>query len=94
MARWTSRSVVPLVAMILTGCASLDRGAGAPAARLLGGQTELGKGTVSTYAERNPQGEPAAIGVVFSPTALDGLPRGAPTSITASTGTRTGSSIA
>jgi hypothetical protein len=62
--------------MILTGCASLDRGSGADAGRLLGGQTELGKGAVSSYAERNRQGEPTAIGVVFSPTALDGLPPG------------------
>ena len=76
MVRWTSLSVVPLVTMILTGCASLDRDSGAPAARLLGGQTELGKGTVSSYAERNRQGEPTAIGVAFSPTALDGLPTG------------------
>jgi hypothetical protein len=76
MARWTFRSVVPLVVMILTGCASLDRGAGAPAARLLGGETELGQGTVSAYGEQNPQGEPTAIGVVFSAAALDGLPPG------------------
>ena len=74
MVRWTSLLAVPFAAMILAGCASLGRGAGAPPARHLGGQVGLGKGTVSSYAEVNRQGEPTAIGVVFSPTALDGLP--------------------
>ena len=46
----------------------------APKGRALGGESDLGKGTVSTYAELNAQGEPAAVGVVFSPGALDGLP--------------------
>ena len=73
---WTSRSVVPLVAMILTGCALLGRSADAPPVRHLGAQTELGRGTASSYAEVNRQGEPTAIGIVFSPTALDGLPAG------------------
>lgn len=72
--RWTSRSVVPLVALVLTGCAWLGRSSDAPPARHLGGLTELGKGTVSSYAELDRQGTPMAIGVVFSPTALDGLP--------------------
>jgi hypothetical protein len=76
MARWTPLAVVPLVTMILAGCASPGRGSDAPAARHLGSQTELGRGTVSSYAELNGKGEPAAIGVVFSPTALDGLPEG------------------
>jgi hypothetical protein len=76
MARWTPLAVVPLVTMILAGCASPRRGSDGPAARHLGSQTELGRGTVSSYAELNGEGEPAAIGVVFSPTALDGLPEG------------------
>ena len=46
----------------------------APKGRALGGESDLGKGSVSTYAELNAQGEPAAVGVVFSPGALDGLP--------------------
>lgn len=46
----------------------------APIGRALGGESDLGNGTVSTYAELNAQGEPAAVGVVFSPGALDGLP--------------------
>jgi hypothetical protein len=41
---------------------------------LLGWQTDLGKGTVSTYAEVNRQGAPVAVGVVFSAGSLDGLP--------------------
>jgi hypothetical protein len=44
------------------------------AGQVLGGESELGKGTISTYAELNPRGEPQTIGVVFSPGALEGLP--------------------
>jgi hypothetical protein len=73
--RWTSLAVIPLATMALTAC-TLLRGSEAPTARHLGSGTELGKGTVSSYAELNGKGEPAAIGVVFSPTALDGLPAG------------------
>jgi hypothetical protein len=76
MARWTFLPVVLLVTTILAGCALPRQGSDAPPARHLGSQTELGKGTVSSYAEVNGRGEPAAIGVVFSPTALDGLPEG------------------
>jgi hypothetical protein len=61
---------------ILTGCASRDRNQGAAPARQLGAQSAIGSGTVSTYAEMTGQGEPAAIGIVFSPTALTGLPTG------------------
>jgi hypothetical protein len=48
--------------------------AAAPAGRVLGAQTELGQGHASAYAELNAQGEPTAIGVVFTPGALTGLP--------------------
>jgi hypothetical protein len=54
------------------GCASTA--AESPAARSLGWSTPLGKGTATTYAEFDKQGTPRAIGVVFSATALDGLP--------------------
>jgi hypothetical protein len=47
-----------------------------PPSRLLGGQVDLGKGTASAYAEMNEQGEPTAIGILFSPAALEGLPDG------------------
>lgn len=61
--------------LLFSGPAGDRASAGAaPAARLLGGQTALGQGTASAYAELNGQGEPTAMGVVFSPTALDGLP--------------------
>lgn len=66
------------VTTILTGCASRDRDPGAGPARLLGAQTAIGSGTVSSYAELTRQGEPAAVGIAFSPTALSGLPTGAP----------------
>jgi hypothetical protein len=42
--------------------------------RALGADSELGKGTVSTYAELGAGGEPETIGVVFSAGALEGLP--------------------
>jgi hypothetical protein len=55
--------------------AARDASAGAaPAARVLGAQADLGRGTVSSYAELTPGGEPAALGVLFSPGALEGLP--------------------
>ena len=60
--------------VILAGCAAPDPRAATGATRLLGGQSVLGKGRVASYAELNPQAEPTAIGIVFSPTALDGLP--------------------
>jgi hypothetical protein len=68
--------MVPLGTMILAGCASLDPSAPGQATRLLGGEAMLGKGSVSSYAELNARGEPTAIGIVFSPTAMDGLPTG------------------
>src|SRR5262245_28755869 len=76
MARWTFLAVVPLATIILAGCASSRPGANGSAARHLGGQTELGQGQASSYVELTRSGEPAAIGVVFSPTALSGLPEG------------------
>lgn len=53
--------------LTFVGCAS-------PAGRMLGWQLELGNGTVSSYAEFESKATPAAIGIVWSPTALDGLP--------------------
>src|SRR5262245_39037567 len=76
MARWMSLAIVSLAALILAGCASSRPSPDVSAARQLGGQMELGRGLVSSYAELTRGGELAAIGVVFSPTALDGLPDG------------------
>lgn len=60
---------------IVAGCATQDRHApAAPAKRLPGTQMAIGKGSVASYAELNGRGEPHAVGIAFSPTALDGLP--------------------
>jgi hypothetical protein len=63
------------VALIFAaGCASVSP---APqAGRSLGWQAPLGKGTVTSYAELDNRGAPAAIGVAWSAGALDDLPAG------------------
>ena len=60
--------------LLFSGPAADQAAAVAPAARLLGGQTDLGKGTASAYTEMNGLGQPTAIGVVFSAAALDTMP--------------------
>ena len=45
-------------------------------ARIFGWESDLGKGTVSSYAEFTASGTPRALGIVFSEGALDGLPSG------------------
>ena len=57
---------------VLLGCAATPPDS--TGARSLGWSTPLGKGTATTYAEFERQGVPKAIGVVFTATALDGLP--------------------
>ena len=57
---------------VLVGCASAPTES--TAARSLGWSTPLGKGTATTYAEFDRQGAPKAIGVVFTASALEGLP--------------------
>jgi hypothetical protein len=59
---------------VLVGCASLC--ADASTARPLGWRSDLGMGTVSSYAEFDNSNKPTAIGIVLSATALDGLPTG------------------
>ncbi len=75
MARRTSLSLAVLTCatIALAGCAASQSGSGASATRYLGSQVGIGNGTVSSYAELKG-GEPVAIGIVLSPTALDGLP--------------------
>jgi len=73
MARWFT-TLLAAVTLTLAGCASLDGRSGASASRTLGWRSALGHGTVSSYAELDRKGTPAAIGIVWSPTALDGLP--------------------
>lgn len=79
MARWRYVGLALLVSgamAFLTGCASLGGQTDASAARLLGWRVDLGRGSVSSYAELDTKGNPSVLGVVFSPTALDGLPTG------------------
>ncbi len=45
-----------------------------PSGRILGAESSLGNGSVSSYAEFDEQGTLQAIGVVYSAGALDGLP--------------------
>ncbi len=56
---------------VVVGCGS----SGESSERVLGRSIELGEGTVSTYAEFDGGGSPSAIGVVYSASALDGLPK-------------------
>jgi hypothetical protein len=67
--------VAALAWLLFSAPAENSATAGAPSAdRRLGAQTDLGRGTLAAYGEVNAKGEPAAIGVVFSAGALDGLP--------------------
>lgn len=59
-----------ITALVLAGCSA----AGGGGARTLGWKAELGRGTVSSYAELEPDGAPRAVGIVLSAGALDGLP--------------------
>lgn len=69
-----STAVLVLLVLLLVGCASLSERSGPPSGRTLGWRMPLGKGTVASYAEVDNRGVPAAIGVVWSSGALDGLP--------------------
>lgn len=60
-------------ALAIIGCSD-NRQAGISPGRLLGANSSVGKGTVSSYAEFDNSGAPKAIGVVFHAGALDGLP--------------------
>ena len=61
-------TVAAIVAAFSLGC-SKQR-----AARVLGTPSNLGNGTVASYAEFDKSGAPKVIGVVFSAAALDALP--------------------
>jgi hypothetical protein len=64
--------VLAMTVSTLGGCASMSGESQSP--RSLGWSAPLGKGTAASYAEFDRQGAPKAIGIVFSATALDGLP--------------------
>ncbi len=77
MARWQSARLVLLGAsalVVLSGCASLGKSTDEATNRILGWKSDLGNGTVSSYAEFDASGTPRALGVVFSASVLDGLP--------------------
>jgi len=79
MARWKSArsTLLGATAMgLLTGCASLGTSSDGAPNRVLGWTSDLGKGTVSSYAEFDAGGTPRALGVLFSASALEGLPTG------------------
>jgi hypothetical protein len=77
MTRWRSARSLVLGAsalVVLGGCASLGTSTDEATDRILGWRSDLGKGTVSSYAEFATAGMPRALGVAFSASALDGLP--------------------
>ena len=77
MAGWQSARRVLLGAIalvVLGGCGSLGKSPDEAATRILGWRSDLGKGTVSSYAEFTATGTPRALGVAFSAGALEGLP--------------------
>jgi hypothetical protein len=77
MARSTSIALTLAVAGAMAlPLAPASAGEGAAAGRQPGWQFVLGKGTVASYAELDAAAKPTAIGMVFSPTALEGLPSG------------------
>ncbi len=67
---------VVIIGLLGAGCAPLGGRPEASTARTLGWRSDLGNGTVSSYAELDNSGTPSAIGIVLSATALEGLPSG------------------
>jgi hypothetical protein len=77
--RWggaVAASVLAVFVGSLGAWASSDSSEIERSGRVLGWDAELGRGTVSSYVRLQADGTPDAIGVVFSPGALDGLPAG------------------
>lgn len=71
-----SRLMISLAVGLLAaaGCSSVP--IGTSASRTPGWQMKLGNGTVSSYAEFDSTGAPAAIGVIWSAGAMEGLSMG------------------
>ena len=61
-----------VVTVLVAGCSSGQ--SGTSASRMAGWELKVGDGTVSSYADLESGGAPAAIGVVWSSSALEGLP--------------------
>lgn len=68
--RWTASL---FAALSILGCTANIR-TGDANERLLGANSRVGHGSVSSYAEFDRDGAPKAIGVVFQASALEGLP--------------------
>ena len=60
-------------ALAILGCSDSGK-SGMSAGRSLGAFSNVGQGTVSSYAEFDKNGAPKAIGIVFQASALEGLP--------------------
>ena len=61
-----------VIGLVATGC-SIER-IDTTASRALGWQLKVGNGTVSSYVDFESGGSPLAIGVIWSESALEGLP--------------------
>jgi len=70
------RLMISLALTVLAAAGCSSERTDTSASRIPGWQLKLGNGTVSSYAELERGGTPAAIGVVWSAGALDGLPSG------------------
>jgi hypothetical protein len=70
IASLASGMIVPAV----TQQADTAMSTGPSTGRSLGWRADLWNGTVSSYADFDDRGTPTAIGIVFSASALDGLP--------------------
>lgn len=67
------QAVLFFTILAIIGCSDKKQ-SGIPTGRLLGANSNVGKGAVSSYAEFDEKGVPRAIGVVFPASALEGLP--------------------
>ncbi|HSC96841.1 MAG TPA: hypothetical protein VLC73_17935 [Burkholderiales bacterium] len=65
--------IASLAALAILGCAD-GKQATQSTGRMLGANSKVGGGTVSSFAEFAKEGAPKAIGIVFQAGALDGLP--------------------
>lgn len=65
--------IASLAALAIAGCAT-DWQSAQPGGRVLGANSSVGKGMVSSYATFDNAGAPKAIGVVFPASALEALP--------------------
>ena len=68
------RFAMPLAVIVLAAAGCSSEHAATSAARTPGWQLKMGDGTVSSYAELDSGGTPTSIGVVWSSSALEGLP--------------------